>query len=46
MNQHRHRKPKGIFVTTAQLVIMLLFGTVGVIMVLASQTYGRHRRTS
>lgn len=42
----KHRKPKGIYVSTLQITVMILFGTLGVIMVLASQTYGHHRRTA
>lgn len=49
MNQHRHRKPKGRTVTTLQFTFMILFGTVGVLCVLAAQLLagtgrGRHAR--
>lgn len=47
MSSHaKHRKPKGIYVSTLQITVMILFGTLGVLMVLASQTYGSHRRTA
>lgn len=43
-----HRKPRGISVSTAQIVIMILLGTVGVLMVLGAQLLsrptGRHGR--
>lgn len=37
----RHRRKKGITVSAFQITIMILFGTLGVIMVLGSQLLSR-----
>jgi hypothetical protein len=40
----RHRRTKGFTVTAFQFTFMILFGTLGVLMVLAAELLGHHER--
>lgn len=41
MSHGRHRKPGGMTVSGLQITIMILFGTLGVLMVLAADHLGK-----
>jgi hypothetical protein len=47
MSRARHRRPKGITLSALELTVMIMFGTLGVLMVVSAQLMSRpsgHRR--